>query len=53
MKAEEEIYRDNTLWSEVHSPLFLFLKYLKRGSVLFLDCQNKPDIQLLLCVCHR
>lgn len=41
MKAEEEIYRGNTSYSEAHLPLFLFLKYLKRGSVFFWTVRAK------------
>lgn len=49
MKAEE-IYRDNTLWSEAHMPLFLLLKYLERGSVFFWTVRSK-QISSYYCVC--
>lgn len=41
MKAEEEICRDNTLWTEAHMLLFLLLKYLKQGSVFFWTVRSK------------
>lgn len=50
MQAEEEIYRYNALWSEAHLPLFLLLKYLKRGSVFFWTVRAK-QISNYYCVC--
>lgn len=41
MKTEEVVYRDNTLWSEAHSPLFLLPKYLKSGSEYFWIVRTK------------
>ena len=49
MNAEEEVYRDNTLWSEAHLPPFLLPKYLKRGSVFFLTVRAK-QISNYYCV---